>query len=101
MTRTKPDPAAILDAILERAPKLHAAGIKSLSFEGLSVELGTPTYWSTASEGELDREIEKRARAREGAAADDPADTSDPMNDPATYPGGRVPGYQRPKKEQS
>jgi hypothetical protein len=30
MPPAKRDPASILDAIIERAPKLHAAGIKSI-----------------------------------------------------------------------
>jgi hypothetical protein len=96
MPPAKRDPASILDAIIERAPKLHAAGIKSLSFDGLSVELGTPMIHPLV-------ELSRRGKPESKRDNDDekpPEDHGDPLADPATYPGGRVPGFTRPKKEQ-
>lgn len=91
----KRDPASILDAIIERAPRLHAAGIKSLSFDGLSVELGTPMLNPLV---ELSRRGKPEPKQDDGDPPDE--DAADPLNDRATYAGGRVPGFTRPKKEQ-
>lgn len=83
----KRDPADILDAILARAPRLHAAGIQSLIIDGLSVTLVPPPA-----------PLDLRGTVVENAA---PPDAADPLMDAATYGGGRVPGFQRPKKDPS
>lgn len=72
-------PEQLLDLLIARAPALIAAGITSLSIDGLSATLAKP--------------------AAVGAPAGKPQPIAkqhiDPMRDPSTYPGGKVPGFTR------
>ena len=75
------DQAAILDLVLERAPKLRAAGVLSVAIDGLSVTLAPP-------EPPPDM----------GSPEDEPSEV-DVLSDPATY--GRrsgVPGRKRERR---
>jgi hypothetical protein len=83
-----PDPDVMLLLFVKRAPDLRAAGITSVSLDGFTVTLGPPDPVHTAPE------------PPEGDAPPPPPEPSDnPMQDAATYGGGRVPGFQKPKKE--
>ncbi len=70
---------ALIDLIISRAPALIAAGVTSLSMDGLAVMLAPPPA--------------PAAHVDEPSA---PTQHIDPMQDPATYPGGRIPGFSRP-----
>lgn len=79
MPPAKSSPAALIDLIIARAPALLAAGVTSLSVDGFTVTLSLPPP----------------------AAADVPAPAPptqhiDPMQDPATFQGGKLPGFVRP-----
>lgn len=74
-----PTPAELLDLILARAPALIAAGITSVSIDGLSATLARP---APAAPAHVDRPKPPRGHI-------------DPMRDPSTYPGGKVPGFTR------
>lgn len=76
----KPTAADLIALIIARAPALHAAGVTSLSIDGFAVTLTAPP-------------------APVAALPEPPAATQhiDPMQDPATFPGGRIPGFTRPK----
>lgn len=73
-------------ALLVRcAPELREAGITSLTIGDVSLTL--------ADAPPLD------LRGVEVASADaPPPPPTDPMADPASYPGGRIPGFVRPPK---
>lgn len=73
------DPADWLTLIEERAPGLRAAGVQSLSLEGVSIQLAP-----------RDTPIERDLPVGETSEPDE----SDPLNNPMLYPGGRIPGYQ-------
>lgn len=76
-----PRPAAeLLDLIIARAPALIAAGVTSLSIEGLSATLSRPA---------------PAPAARADKPAPPPRRHIDPMRDPSTYPGGKIPGFTR------
>jgi len=79
----KPAAAALLDLVIARAADLHAAGITSLSLDGIAVTIAAPPV---------------KPDAPEDAAPPAEAHT-DPLNDPSTYPGGKVPGFTRPEKD--
>lgn len=74
-----PATAELIDLLIDRAPKLIAAGITSLSIEGMSATLSKP------------------APAPASIAPPKPIARQhiDPMRDPSTYPGGKVPGFTR------
>ena len=74
----KPTPAELMDLIADRAAALIAAGVTSLTIDGFSVQLAKPTPAATAEPAK------PRAKQHVG-----------PLLDPATYPGGRVPGFTR------
>ena len=83
----KLDPAGWLTLLQERAPLLRAAGVRSLSIDGVSVEL-TPH-----------EPPPPERTAREMAEQEDPTDL---LDDPASFglrPGDPLPGFTRPKKE--
>lgn len=83
MPAKKPDAAALVDLMIARAADLRAAGITSLSLDGIAVTL------AAAAPEEPEAE----------PGDDSPPEPIDPLNDPSTYPGGKVPGFTRPKKE--
>ena len=76
-------PAArvLIDLLIERAPALIAAGVTSLSIDGLSATLAKPAL----PVGDLPKGTPV---ARQH---------TDPLRDASTYPGGRVPGFPRPE----
>lgn len=65
-----------LRTIAAHAPALIDAGVTSFTFEGMSVTLArtTPTHDAPPADPT-------------------PPAPTDPLRDPATYPGGRVPGF--------
>lgn len=67
-----------IDLLIERAPKLRAAGVTSLCLENISVTLAPPPVEPADLE-----------------PASAPSTHIDPLKDPATFPGGRIPGYRR------
>lgn len=70
------DPAALMDLIASRAPKLIAAGVTSLTIGDFSCTLAPPPPTGTPAEpGQV------------------PRSHPNPLHDPTTYPGGRVPGF--------
>jgi hypothetical protein len=71
--------AELLDMIVARAPALIAAGVTSLSIEGLSVTLSKPA----PTAGPIGKPT---PIARQHI---------DPLQDASTYPGGKVPGFTR------
>jgi hypothetical protein len=76
----------LIDVLLKRAPELQAAGYTSISIGELSATFGPPPAPPTDMRG------------FDVSSNDSPPPPLDPLQDPATYPGGRVPGFQRPKK---
>lgn len=78
----KPTPAAdLIDLLIRRAPALYAAGVTSLSMDGFAVTLSAPASELPDAED----------------APPPPKQHIDPMQDPASYPSGRVPGFTRPQ----
>ena len=77
MAKTKAE--SLIDLIIARAPALHAAGVTSLTVDGLSVTLTTPPVPHAA----LPKPTEQ------------PKQHIDPLKDTSTYPGGRIPGFTR------
>lgn len=91
MPPAKRDPASILDAILERVPRMRSLGVLSFATGDMSLTL-------TADAPLLDlRGTVVEKKRDEDEKPDD--DETDPLNDRATYGGGRVPGFTRPKKD--
>ncbi len=78
---------AAIDAIISRASDLRRAGITELSVGDLRLVVGTPWH---------DPPTDARGLVVPPEAP--PPEAVDPLNDAATYPGGRVPGFQRPKE---
>ena len=72
--------AAKIDLVIERAPDLIAAGITSLSIDGLAVTLSAPPPEPSATEAPTAAPVH-----------------SDPLMDGATFPGGAVPGFKLDK----
>jgi hypothetical protein len=71
--------SGLIDLLVKRAPELVAAGINQLDFAGLSVHIAA-----------------RPPQALETAPAPLPSTQhSDPLSDPATFPGGRIPGFTR------
>lgn len=75
--------AQLLDLLIDRAPKLREAGVMRVELEGLCLVLAPPEQMLDDRE-ERDEDIEH----------------ADPLQDPATFPGGRVPGYRRRPHEE-
>lgn len=93
-----PATAALLDLVIDRAPRLRAAGVTHLQLDGFAVTLAPADAPLSTSAIGIDVQPSRRD--------DDPADEDtgtrrpgDPLGDPATYAGGRVPGFRRPPKE--
>jgi len=75
----KPVAEHLIDLLIARAPALIAAGVTSLAIEGMSATLSPPAPVAAAAP-------EAKPVARQHV---------DPMRDPSTYPGGKVPGFTR------
>ena len=69
----------LISTLVKRAPELIAAGVTSISLGELSATLERPPPAPP-------QQIEKRPA---------PRDHVDPMRDPSTYVGGKVPGFTR------
>lgn len=80
MAKTKAE--ILIDLIIARAPALYAAGITSLTVDGLSVALVAPPP-PPAAPLVLPKPTER------------PKQHIDPLKDTSTYPGGRIPGFTR------
>ena len=86
-------PPELLDALLERAERLRAAGVVRVEMDGLSFQLAAtpaPTYVLTSKD-------EERPLDDDGSPSD-----LDPELDPATYglpPGSPIPGFRRPSRD--
>ena len=80
----------LIDAVIARASDLRRAGITSMSVGDVSIVVGTPWH---------DPPTDARGLVVEGDAPPPPEPRDNPMQDAATYGGGRVPGFQKPKKE--
>lgn len=78
--KTKSDLAELLRLVEERAPRLIAAGVTSVSVEGLSLTLASSVPTDPKDLPKADPVVRGHI---------------DPMRDPSTYPGGRVPGFTR------
>lgn len=83
-SKSQPEPslALMLDLLIAKAPAMRRAGILNLSIDGLSVVLA--------------EDVPDPVKPDKHDAT--PPEPLDPMNDPATYGGGPVPGFQRPKE---
>jgi len=81
MATRKLTAAETLTLIAERAESLRKAGVLVVQVDGFSAQLAP---W-------VDPVIPGRAQVVEQYA--------DPLNDPATYPSGRVPGFEREPNE--
>lgn len=74
------DASAWIDLLLKRAPELRKAGILALSAEGYSAELApAPPETPPPPKG--------------GGLPAEPDYLGRPLEDPASYPDGRVPGF--------
>ncbi len=80
----RPDPVRLIEIIIQQAPQLIAAGVTSLSVDGLSVTLSAPPPRAPAQAPTP----EKIAKSH-----------IDPLRDPSTYPGGKVPGFTRDEEK--
>jgi hypothetical protein len=80
----------LLDLVVARAPELAAAGVASVTIEGFSLMLRPRRLAPPGSPTDEDEE--------EAVEPSTPSDV-DPLSDPATFAGGRVPGYPRPRKD--
>ena len=100
MPPAKRDPASILDAILDRVPRMREYGVLSVAHEGLTVTLAPmpPAPYVIREHPGTARQIS--GKVSEDADDEKPPEVTDPLMDAATYGGGRVPGFARPKKEQ-
>jgi hypothetical protein len=76
-----------LYAIAEAAKALRAAGVRKLVVDGLTLELA-----------DADTEAVIEAKPAYSTLRDLP-DETDPLNDPATYGGGKVPGFNRTRPQ--
>lgn len=81
MANRKSTAAETLSLIAERAEALRKVGVLVVTVDGFSVQLAP---W--ADPGQPDRSVAEPTYA-------------DPLSDPATYPGGRVPGFEREPHE--
>ena len=69
-----------IDTVIARSGELRKAGVLSIGANGFSAQLSA--Y------------VEPIAVDRSSPADDEPDFTGDPLNDPASYLGGNVPGFQ-------
>jgi len=87
----KPSPAAMLDLLISKAAELHAAGITSLTLEGAAGTLSgrPPAAHPPRAKGKGDEAPPRLAQTY-----------ADALNDPSTYPGGRLPGFTRIREDE-
>lgn len=79
--KLRPDVTALLSIIEEHAPKLIAAGVRSVALEGLSVSLADSVPSKDDNRAPTPDKIQPTH--------------IDPLRDASTYPGGRIPGFTR------
>jgi hypothetical protein len=77
-TRAALSPAELLTLIAERAPSLRAAGVLQVSIDGLGAVLAPDAPMPSSMPAPKPR-----------------PSYVDPLEDPDTFPTGRVPGYKR------
>lgn len=82
MATRKPSAADVLTLIAERAETLRKAGVLVVQVDGFSAQFAP---WHDPGVPERERTTAEQY--------------SDPLLDPATYPGGRVPGFERESDE--
>ena len=100
VTRAKRDPASILDAILDRVPRMHNLRVAHIMFDGVAITLTPVDPSAEAYARMIDARHGKNTKIDESDEdPPPPEDVADPMNDRATYANGRVPGFTRPKKQ--
>ncbi len=80
MAGNTPTAAEWLDLLIERADALRKAGVTHVDLGGCAVTLAPPP---------VEMPIERDRP--------EPAEDLDPLNDPATYADGRVPGFVIPR----
>lgn len=75
------DLAGLIDLLVKRAPDLIAAGVSQLDYAGASIRFAAQPPLQIGSD----------------VPAPSPAVTQhiDPLSDPATFQGGRIPGFRR------
>lgn len=76
-----PSAADMIKLIIEQAPALIDVGVTELAIDGFAVKLARPARPPADMPAPKGAPIAKQH--------------VDPMSDPSTYPGGRVPGYTR------
>lgn len=81
MAARKPTADQVLGLIADRAETLRRAGVTKVAVEGFSFELAP---------------FEPDVPA---AKAEPEVHYANPLDDPATFPNGRVPGFNRPGQE--
>ena len=69
-----------MDTVIRRAAELRKAGVTTVAIDGCSVTLAPEAAPIDITEHEVVAEAD-----------------ADPLNSPATYADGRVPGFERPK----
>jgi hypothetical protein len=78
-------PSELIDLIIERAPKLRAAGVRYLALpDAICVRIDPP-----------DPEVQQLPIGFD----DPPPEPADPLDDPITYGLDRVPGFEIPNDE--
>ncbi len=80
-----------LTVVAAQAKALREVGVRSLELPGvlrLELDDAPPVANPQPADGSSVRTID--------IAGD--GDLSDPLNDPTTFPSGRVPGFQRPRR---
>lgn len=82
MAKAARDPVTLIEIIIQQAPQLIAVGVTSLTVDGLSVTLSAPPPKAP--------NVKPEPIAKSHI---------DPLRDPSTYPGGRVPGYTRDEEK--
>lgn len=85
-----------LTVVAAQAKALREVGVRSLELPGvlrLELDEAPPVAYQQPTGGSV------RTIDMAGGDDDEPTgDLSDPLNDPTTFPSGRVPGFQRPRR---
>lgn len=82
--------ATTLDTIIEKAKALRSAGVTEVTAGGVRFVLAP-----FVEEAAITPQVLRKLAADE---VEIPEDNSDPFNDPALYPGGKVPGFRRRRR---
>jgi hypothetical protein len=91
---TKREIDAWLRLVAERAAELRSTGVRKLELPGvLCLELDEYVPAPQAQPAEQGTSVRTIDISGD-------ADLADPLNDPATYPGGKVPGFERPRRRE-